>query len=85
MPLLPFQGATPTVDAAAYVAENATLVGDVTVHAERQRHVRGGGQGDADHLELGARSNLQDNAVVHADAGPRRRSSATTSASVTPP
>ena len=69
MPLVPFQGVQPAVDPTAYVAPNATLVGDVTVGAGASVWFGAVMRGDADHLELGARSNLQDNAVVHADEG----------------
>jgi carbonic anhydrase/acetyltransferase-like protein (isoleucine patch superfamily) len=69
MTILRFDDAEPTVDATAFGAANATLVGDVTVGAEASIWFGAVMRGDADHLELGARSNLQDNAVVHADAG----------------
>lgn len=69
MPLVAFQGQEPVVDPSAYIAPNATLVGDVTIGAGASVWFGAVMRGDSDHLELGARSNLQDNAVVHGDAG----------------
>ncbi len=69
MPLIPFQGVRPQVDPTAFVAENATLVGRVTVHAGASVWFGAVMRGDTDDLVLGERSNLQDNVVVHADPG----------------
>ncbi len=69
MPLLAFQDATPSVDATAWIAENATLVGRVTVRAGASVWFGAVMRGDTDDLELGEGSNLQDNVVVHADPG----------------
>lgn len=69
MRLLPFQGLVPTVDASAFVADDASLIGDVTVAAGASVWFGAVMRGDTDHLELGERSNLQDNSVVHADPG----------------
>jgi carbonic anhydrase/acetyltransferase-like protein (isoleucine patch superfamily) len=69
MRILPFQGVQPTVDPSAFVADGATLIGDVTIAAGASVWFGAVMRGDTDHLELGERSNLQDNAVVHADPG----------------
>ena len=66
---IPFAGVSPSVDPAAFVAANATLVGRVTVHAGASVWFGAVMRGDTDDLVLGAGSNLQDNVVVHADPG----------------
>lgn len=69
MPIIPFDDVVPAIDDTAFVAENATLVGRVTVHAGASVWFGAVMRGDTDDLVLGERSNLQDNVVVHADPG----------------
>ena len=70
MPLIvPFDGHTPQIDAEAWVAPNATLVGKVRVAADANVWFGAVLRGDIDEIVLGARSNLQDNAVIHTEAG----------------
>jgi carbonic anhydrase/acetyltransferase-like protein (isoleucine patch superfamily) len=66
---LPFDGVGPEIDPTAYVAENATLVGRVTLAARSSVWFGAVMRGDTDSLTLGEDSNLQDNVVVHADPG----------------
>ena len=67
--LIPWQRALPAVDPTAYIADNAVLVGRVRVEAGASVWFGAVMRGDTDDLVLGERSNLQDNAVVHADPG----------------
>jgi carbonic anhydrase/acetyltransferase-like protein (isoleucine patch superfamily) len=69
MPLLPFEKNEPVVAETAWIAENATLIGRVTVDAGASVWFGAVMRGDTDDLQLGAGSNLQDNVVVHADPG----------------
>ncbi len=69
MPIIPFGGVSPSIDDTALIAENATLVGRVTIRESASVWFGAVMRGDTADLELGARSNLQDNAVVHADPG----------------
>lgn len=69
MPIIPFDDVVPAIDDTAFVAENATLVGRVTIHAGASVWFGAVMRGDTDDLVLGERSNLQDNVVVHADPG----------------
>jgi carbonic anhydrase/acetyltransferase-like protein (isoleucine patch superfamily) len=69
MPLLPFDDIHPQVDPDAFVADNATLIGRVTIMAGASVWFGAVMRGDTDDLVLGERSNLQDNVVVHADPG----------------
>lgn len=67
--ILSFGGYAPNVDATAWVAPNATLVGHVILGAESSVFYGAVLRGDTDKITLGARSNLQDNVVVHCDTG----------------
>jgi carbonic anhydrase/acetyltransferase-like protein (isoleucine patch superfamily) len=69
MPILPFDDVEPVVADTAWIAENATLIGRVTVEAGASVWFGAVMRGDTDDLKLGAGSNLQDNVVVHADPG----------------
>ena len=69
MPLLPFENTEPAVAETAWIAENAMLIGRVTVEAGASVWFGAVMRGDTDDLSLGAGSNLQDNVVVHADPG----------------
>lgn len=64
-----FNGHTPNVNGTAWVAPNATLVGNVTLGPESSVFYGAVLRGDTDAISLGARSNLQDNVVVHCDTG----------------
>ena len=64
-----FGGHSPRIDAVAWVAPNATLVGQVALGAESSVFYGAVLRGDTDAIVLGARSNLQDNVVVHCDTG----------------
>jgi carbonic anhydrase/acetyltransferase-like protein (isoleucine patch superfamily) len=67
--ILPFEGHVPVVDADAWVAPGAVLVGKVEVHAEASVWFGAVLRGDIDAIVLGAGSNLQDNAVIHTELG----------------
>jgi carbonic anhydrase/acetyltransferase-like protein (isoleucine patch superfamily) len=69
MALLSFDDVEPVVAETAWIAENATLVGRVTVEPGASVWFGAVMRGDTDDLRLGAGSNLQDNVVVHADPG----------------
>ncbi|WP_226344192.1 gamma carbonic anhydrase family protein [Agilicoccus flavus] len=62
-------GERPQVDESAYVADNATLVGRVSVGAQASVWFSATARADGDAITIGARSNLQDGAVMHADPG----------------
>ncbi|MEO6941804.1 MAG: gamma carbonic anhydrase family protein [Terrimesophilobacter sp.] len=64
-----FDSHTPEVHATAWVAPNATLIGRVTLGPESSVFYGAVLRGDTDQITLGARSNLQDNVVVHCDTG----------------
>lgn len=67
--ILPFGDKTPTVASDAFVAPNATLIGDVTLASGSSVFYGAVLRGDTDSITLGEGSNLQDNVVVHCDEG----------------
>lgn len=67
--ILPFEGKLPIVDPTAWIAPNATLIGDVRIGPGASVWFGAVLRGDMDYIELGPGSNLQDNVVVHTDHG----------------
>ncbi|HET8627545.1 MAG TPA: gamma carbonic anhydrase family protein [Thermomicrobiales bacterium] len=59
----------PRVAPDAYIAPTATLIGDVTVEAGASVWFGAVLRGDTEPIRVGPRSNVQDNAVLHADLG----------------
>lgn len=59
----------PQLDANAYVAPNASVIGDVTLGAETSVWFGAVLRGDVERLVLGQGSNIQDNCVLHSDPG----------------
>jgi carbonic anhydrase/acetyltransferase-like protein (isoleucine patch superfamily) len=67
--LVPIDGNSPTIPDSAWVAPNATLVGTVTLGENSSVFYGAVLRGDIDSITLGEGSNIQDNVVVHVDAG----------------
>ena len=61
----------PHLDADAWVADSASVIGRVRVGAAASVWYGAVLRGDNDLISLGERSNVQDNAVLHTDAGIR--------------
>lgn len=69
MPRYAFKGRSPTVHPTAFVAPTAVLIGDVTVGEDASVWFGTVLRADMDRIEIGARSNVQDNSTIHTDAG----------------
>lgn len=67
--IIPFDGYSPEIDPTAWVAPNATLIGRVRIEANASVWYGCVLRGDLDQIVLGEGSNLQDNCVIHVDAG----------------
>ncbi len=67
--LLPFDGVEPVIAADAWLAPNATVIGRARIESSASVFYGAVVRADMDRVELGARSNLQDNVVVHTDYG----------------
>ena len=59
----------PKISQNAFVAKNATVIGDVTVEDDANIWFGAAIRGDMDSIDIGRGSNVQDNAVVHVDSG----------------
>lgn len=65
--ILPFGGHTPQLDPSAFVAPGAQVIGDAELAAEASVWYGATIRADRATIRLGARSNLQDSATMHAD------------------
>lgn len=64
-----FHGKSPQIHPTAFVAENASLIGDVTVGKNSSVWFGAVLRGDNGSLTLGEGSNVQDNATLHCEPG----------------
>lgn len=67
MTSVPYTGISPRVAPDAFVAQGATLVGDVTVEPGASIWFAAVVRGDGAAIRIGERSNVQDGAVLHSD------------------
>ena len=66
--ILPYQDNAPVIDESAFVAENATVAGRVTVGKNASVWFGAVLRGDLQPITVGEGSNIQDNAVIHVGA-----------------
>ena len=62
-------GKQPQVAATAFVAREASLIGEVIVEDEASVWFGASARGDNEPIRIGRRSNVQEGAVLHADLG----------------
>lgn len=62
-------GFAPEIDEAAWIAPNATVIGRVRLGAEVGIWYSAVLRGDLEQITVGARTNIQDGCVLHADPG----------------
>lgn len=67
--VLPFRNVMPKVAPGAFLANTAVVIGDVEIGAEASVWFGVVLRGDVHHIRVGARSNIQDNTVVHVTEG----------------
>jgi carbonic anhydrase/acetyltransferase-like protein (isoleucine patch superfamily) len=60
-----FRGKFPQIDPSVYVAENATVVGDVHIGARSSLWFGAVLRGDVFHIRVGNETSIQDNTVIH--------------------
>jgi carbonic anhydrase/acetyltransferase-like protein (isoleucine patch superfamily) len=61
----PFQGMNPVIDASAFIAETAVIIGDVTIGPHSSIWYNVVARGDVNSISIGARSNIQDLSMLH--------------------
>ena len=67
--ILSVRGKTPDTKHAAFIAENASLIGDVTLKRNSSVWFNAVLRGDSNTIDIGEESNIQDGCVLHADEG----------------
>lgn len=60
---------TPKIDPSCFVAENATLIGDVILQSNASVWFAAVLRGDNEPITVGSSSNVQDGSVLHTDPG----------------
>ena len=63
--IIPYGDKQPTLDPTAFVVPNASIIGDVVVGPRSSLWFQVVVRGDVNHIRIGARTNIQDGAVVH--------------------
>jgi carbonic anhydrase/acetyltransferase-like protein (isoleucine patch superfamily) len=65
MTIREFSGIRPRIDPSAWVDESARVIGDVVLEADVSIWPMAVVRGDINSIRIGARSNIQDNCVLH--------------------
>ncbi|WJZ01361.1 gamma carbonic anhydrase family protein [Corynebacterium freiburgense] len=65
--ILAYQGKTPRIHKDAWIAPNATIIGDVEIGPDSSVFYGCVLRGDVAPIRIGARTNIQDNCTVHVD------------------
>jgi carbonic anhydrase/acetyltransferase-like protein (isoleucine patch superfamily) len=60
-----FQNIYPKIDETVYIAENATIIGDVEIGAESSVWFGSIVRGDVNYIRIGERTNIQDGSIIH--------------------
>jgi carbonic anhydrase/acetyltransferase-like protein (isoleucine patch superfamily) len=63
--IIPFAGKLPQIAPDAFIADNATIIGDVTIGSGASIWFGCVLRGDTNYIRVGARTNVQDGTVVH--------------------
>ena len=69
MPIYKLGGVAPRIAASAYIAPNATVLGNVVLGEHASVWFAATVRGDNDQISIGEASNVQDGAVLHTDLG----------------
>ncbi|MDQ3704673.1 MAG: gamma carbonic anhydrase family protein [Chloroflexota bacterium] len=67
MPIYPYQGRYPAIGEGCYVAPNAAIIGDVTLHDGVSIWFGAVLRGDVSPIIIGARTNIQDGTIIHGE------------------
>lgn len=69
MAVYEIDGVVPEIADSAWIADSAQVIGRVTIGEHASVWFGVVARGDSDLIQIGARSNIQDGSVLHADAG----------------
>jgi carbonic anhydrase/acetyltransferase-like protein (isoleucine patch superfamily) len=69
MPIIPFEGRVPRIHPTAFVAPTALVLGEVEIGEGASIWYGAVLRGDLDPIRVGARTSIQDNAVLHTGRG----------------
>lgn len=61
----PFKNILPRIDASAFIAKNAVMIGDCEIGAQSSIWYNCVLRGDVNDIKIGARSNIQDGTIIH--------------------
>lgn len=67
--LLPYKNNLPQINASNFIAETASVIGRVTLGDDASIWFGAVVRGDVEPIDIGARTNVQDNAVIHVANG----------------
>ncbi len=65
--IIEYKGKRPSIHPNAFIAPNATIIGDVTIEEGASIWYGAVLRGDMSYIRIGRNSNIQDNATVHTD------------------
>ncbi|MEQ8228672.1 MAG: gamma carbonic anhydrase family protein [Rhodospirillales bacterium] len=66
--ILPYRDKTPQIDDSAFIAENAVIIGDVTIGTKSSIWYNCVLRGDMNFIRIGNDTNIQDGTIVHVDS-----------------
>lgn len=64
--VMPYRGVDPRIDPSVFLAAGARIIGDVVLEADASVWFNAVIRGDVNRIRIGRRTNVQDNAVIHA-------------------
>ncbi len=67
--IIRFENKTPDIDGTAFIAENAVVIGDVTLKKDTSVFYNAVLRGDTENISVGEGTNIQDSVVIHASHG----------------
>lgn len=63
--VIPFKGKYPQIDSTAFIADNATVIGDVEIGPEANIWYQCVVRADTNYIRIGGGCNIQDSSVLH--------------------
>ena len=67
--ILPFLDKTPSIHPTVFVADSATVIGDVEIGEDSSVWFGSVIRGDVNYIRIGARTNIQDHTIIHVNTG----------------